>query len=173
MRIRGLLSCFVVLGLCSGCPAPPADERAPSKPAAPAPAPAKDVKRYGDAIGSGETVKLSTIMSSPGQYKDKSVIVEAEVRRACSKKGCWMEIAESADKKAAGCRVTFKDYGFFVPKDSAGAHARVQGVVTVEAIAANYVQHLEEEGASFANKKPDGTVDEVRLVASGVELSKK
>jgi hypothetical protein len=69
-------------------------------------------------------------------------------------------------------RVTFKDYGFFVPIDSAGAEARVQGVVAVETVAARYVKHLEEEGARFASKADDGTAREVRLVANGVELKK-
>ena len=81
-------------------------------------------------------------------------------------------LSESLAKDAPGCRVTFKDYGFFVPLDSAGSHARVQGTLAVEKIAAGTVQHLEEEGARFARKNPDGTADEVRLVATGVELRK-
>jgi hypothetical protein len=142
----------------------------PSASAAPA---APEVARYGAAISGGESVKLSTLLEEPQKYTDKSVIIEAEVRRACSRKGCWMELAESSDTSAPGCRVTFKDYGFFVPLDSAGAHARVQGSVAVETVAASYVKHLEEEGARFARKNADGTADEVRLVATGVELSKK
>jgi hypothetical protein len=131
------------------------------------------VQRFGAPLGAGENVKLSTILAEPAKYKDKSVLVEAEVRRACSRKGCWMELAESTDKSAPGCRVTFKDYGFFVPTDSAGAHARVHGSIAIETVAANYVKHLEEEGARFAHKNADGTADEVRMVATGVELTKK
>ena len=51
------------------------------------------------------------------------------MRKACEKKGCWMELA--ADAKGPGVRVTFKDYGFFVPLDSAGRTAKVEGVVKV------------------------------------------
>ena len=140
---------------------------------APEPAPAANVQRYGAPIGAGESVKLSQVMATPEAYKDKNVVVEGEVRRACSTKGCWMEVAESKDAKTPGCRVTFKDYGFFVPKDSAGSHARMQAVVAVETVAAETVEHLEGEGAKFANKNGDGTANEVRLVASGVELSRK
>ena len=140
---------------------------------APEPAASSNVQRYGAPIRGGDTVKLSAVMASPDGYKDKNVIVEGEVRRACSTKGCWMEVAESRDAQTPGCRVTFKDYGFFVPKDSAGSHARMQAVVAVETVAAETVEHLEGEGAKFANKNADGTANEVRLVASGVELSRR
>ena len=50
---------------------------------------------------------------------------EAKVRRACEKKGCWMELA-GAEGIGPGMRVTFKDYGFFVPKDSRGRWARAR-----------------------------------------------
>jgi hypothetical protein len=66
--------------------------------------------------------------------------------------------------------VTFKDYGFFVPLDSAGSTAKVQGTVEVKTVAATEVEHLESEGAKFAGKQPDGTAREVRMVATGVEL---
>jgi hypothetical protein len=164
-----VFACFVLGSLAVGCPATPQQEN----PKPETTAPAQAVTRYGAPIGAGESVKLTSLLSSPGAYKDKSVIVEAEVRKACTKKGCWMELAESLDKGAPGCRVTFKDYGFFVPTDSVGTHARVHGNVTTELVAASYVQHLEEEGAHFPKKNPDGTADEVRFVATGVELSKK
>ena len=81
-----------------------------------------------------------------------------------------MEMAEGADESQQGCRVTFKDYGFFVPTDSAGAKARVQGLLKVKKVEAPTVNHLEAEGAQFPNKAPDGSAQEVRLVANGVEL---
>ena len=78
-------------------------------------------------------------------------------------KGCWMQLEP-------GVRVTFKDYGFFVPLDSAGSTARVEGTVQVRVVPGPEVQHLESEGAKFASKEPDGTAREIRMVATGVEL---
>ncbi len=100
------------------------------------------------------------------------MIVEAKVRRNCTRRGCWMELADGLDPTLPGCRVTFKDYGFFVPLDSAGSTARVQGDVEVETVAAPEVAHLESEGARFPSKQADGTAREVRMVATGVELSR-
>ena len=94
----------------------------------------------------------------------KTVLVEGVVRRACSQMGCWMELAPA--EGGAGVRVTFKDYGFFVPTDSAGARARVQGRIQVAQLSVAQAEHLRSEGGSTAA----GARQEVRLVASGVEL---
>jgi hypothetical protein len=136
-------------------------------------APAARAQIYGEPLGEkGEAVTLATLLAGGEHYAGRAVTVEGLVRRACTRRGCWMELAPSADKAQAGCRVTFKNYGFFVPTDSAGAHARVQGVVDVSQVAAPVVRHLEEEGAVFPHKASDGTAAEVHILASGVELSR-
>lgn len=128
-------------------------------------------KRFGAPIQSGGPANdVGHVLASPAAFKDKSVVVEGKVRRACSRKGCWMELASSTEPSAPGCRVTFKDYGFFVPTDSAGSSARVEANVEVAKLEPRYVEHMEQEGAHFANKQPDGSAEEVRLVATGVEL---
>jgi len=107
-------------------------------------------------------------MANPEKYQGKTVGVRASVERACSAKGCWMELGADG----ASCRVTFKDYGFFVPTDSAGSRALVEGTVVVKTVEASHVAHLEGEGATFANSNADGTANEVQLVATGVQLSR-
>jgi len=94
----------------------------------------------------------------------KKVLVEGVVRRACSQMGCWMELAPA--EGGPGVRVTFKDYGFFVPTDSAGAKARVQGTIQVAQLSVAQAEHLRAEGGSMTA----GAQREVRLVATGVEL---
>jgi hypothetical protein len=81
-----------------------------------------------------------------------------------------MELADGAGPELPGCRVTFKDYGFFVPTDSAGSRARVEARVLVASLDPAIVSHMESEGAHFASKDAQGGAREVRLVASGVEL---
>ena len=83
-----------------------------------------------------------------------------------------MELAPSSEAKTQGCRVTFKDYGFFVPKDSAGATARLEGVVAIKVIPKDQIAHYESEGAHFAAKAADGSAREITIVASGVELTR-
>ncbi len=133
-------------------------------------APEPPRKSFGARLQPSELVPLGEVLKTPDTYGDRVITVEGHVRRACTKKGCWMEMAEGADESQQGCRVTFKDYGFFVPTDSAGAKARVQGLLKVKKVEAPTVNHLEAEGARFPNKAPDGSAQEVRLVANGVEL---
>ncbi len=168
MRPAFLIALSLCLIGCEKGSAPAAE-----KPAAPASAvspTSSEPQKFGEAITLGVRQELAQVLSSPQSYAGKTVLVEGHVRRACSRKGCWMELAESADPKAPGCRVTFKDYGFFVPTDSAGSSARVQANVELSTIKARQVEHLEQEGATFASKQEDGSAQEVRLVASGVEL---
>jgi hypothetical protein len=132
-----------------------------TKPAEPA------VLLRGEKLKGAEVVELARLLKSPGDFEGKTVTVEAKVRKACEKKGCWMEL--SGGEKAMGVRVTFKDYGFFVPLDSAGKTARVEGVVKVAQLDEARAKHYEAEGATVPKSK-DGKYTEVQLVASGVEL---
>jgi hypothetical protein len=165
-----------VAAACNRTPAarqPASASPTPTAPAASPPAAAADPAAphvYGAPLAADKPTKLAAVLANPDAFRDRAITVAGKVRKACTRKGCWMELAGSTDDKAPGCRVTFKDYGFFVPTDSAGSRARVQGTVVVDTLAAATVRHYEEEGAVFPGKKADGTAPEVRLVASGVEL---
>ena len=129
-------------------------------------------KTFGAPLSAGPELTLNEVLAAPERFRDRTITVEGEVRSACTRRGCWMEVAASADPKLPGCRVTFKDYGFFVPTDAAGSHAKVQGTLGVHTLAPERVAHLESEGGRFPNKRADGSVDELRLVATGVELQR-
>ena len=117
----------------------------------------------GEALPRNEpAVTVSAVLSKPED--GRMVLVEGVVRRACTQMGCWMELAPG--EGGPGMRVTFKDYGFFVPTDSAGAKARVRGTVKVAELSAAQAEHLRAEGGSMRA----GPQREVRLVATGVEL---
>ena len=169
MLARGfaLLSLFGLVA-CKTSTEPPAAKAEPAPPAATAGSPRK---AFGAPLTSGgATVSLGDVLKSPDKFADQSVLVEGQVRSACTRKGCWMELSEAQDPALPGCRVTFKDYGFFVPTDSAGSKARVEAKVESRLVKPELVAHLESEGAKFADKGADGSAHEVRLVATGVEL---
>ncbi len=141
-------------------------------PASTAPAAQGAVTKVGAPLSAGERLTVADLVAKAPEFKDKTVVVSGTVRQACSKKGCWMELAGGTDKSQPGCRVTFKDYAFFVPVDSAGSTATVQGLVSVETVSVAQVQHMESEGGQFPIKNADGTANEVRIVATGVELTR-
>ena len=123
----------------------------------------------GEKLKGATTVEMKKLLDAPSEFDGKTVMVEAKVRKACEKKGCWMELA--GEEKGPGVRVTFKDYGFFVPLDSAGSTAKVEGVVKLTELSEQKAKHYEGEGASVPKGK-DGKYREVQLVATGVELRK-
>jgi hypothetical protein len=131
---------------------------------------AGEVVKRGAAIpADAKVIPLAQVLEKPDSYTKDAVVTEGVVEAACTKMGCWMQIAPEPGK--SGVRVTFKDYGFFVPKDSKGRSARLQGVVEIRTLSKEEADHLESEGAKLAREK-DGTAREVSFVASGVELSK-
>jgi len=169
MSSRGLALLLLLVAL--GCnttkqPAPLVKAETP----APAPSAVASRKAFGAPLGTSPRARLADVLKAPDKFADQSVLVEGDVRRACTRRGCWMELSEASDPAAPGCRVTFKDYGFFVPTDSAGSKARVEARVESKRLLPELVAHMESEGAKFAEKDADGSAREVRLVASGVEL---
>src|SRR5437868_1932534 len=153
-----------------------AHDSAPAAPAAQATPKAAGVEK-GKVLARGEKLKglpavtLAELVGSPEKYQDKPVRLEGTVRRACDKKGCWMELAESADKSANGVRVLMKDHGFFVPTDSAGSRATVEGTVTVKVLPQAEVDHMKSEGGTVPTGK-DGKARAVQGEAAGVELDR-
>lgn len=121
----------------------------------------------GEKLKGAPQVTLADLLAKPELQDGKTVAVEGKVRRACTRKGCWMELA--SDEKGPGVRVTFKDYAFFVPTDSAGSSAKVEGVVKVAELSEERAKHYESEGA-LVPRGQDGKAREVQLVATGVEL---
>lgn len=156
----------------AGCPHQKGGSCGPSPQNSAQPGPRAQKQLYGSPLASSNRVELARLLAEPERFHDKTVRVSGWVRRACSKKGCWMEVSPSAkNDEAPGCRVTFKDYGFLVPTDAAGSHAQLDAVVQVTHVQPQAVAHYEAEGASFPNKATDGSALEVRLIATGVELS--
>lgn len=164
-------SLLIGSGCESGAPSAPSGSAPSGSAPSPSAASAKAsnggaVQRFGGALEPASSVPLATLLANPKAYTEQTVTTEGKVQRACSNKGCWMEIGEGPD----ACRVTFKDYAFFVPTDSAGSHAKVQGKLDTRQVEAAAVAHLEAEGARFNHKNADGSAVEVRMIASAVEL---
>ena len=133
--------------------------------------PSNSYLKRGAAIGKSDKVSLNTVLKDPSKFSGKSVVVEGVVVRSCKMEGCWAEVAENKDSKSV--RVKMKDHSFFIPLQSAGAFARVEGTVQVKTLTREMVEHMvKEDGAKFDNINADGTVTEVSFEATGIELKK-
>jgi hypothetical protein len=123
--------------------------------------------KFGAPLGDSPKVALADLVQDPAAWSGKTVRTEGTVSAVCQEKGCWMTL-KSGDQSV---RVMFKDYGFFVPKDSAGATAVMEGVFNVKTIPEATAKHYAGE---TPGGKPDaikGDQKELSLVASGVELA--
>ena len=125
------------------------------------------VKR-GAALPKGECLSLDQISADPEKYANTQVLVQGEVVSVCQAKGCWMSI--KSETSNANARVTFKDYAFFVPKDSKGMTGKMSGVVKVKLLSEGERKHLAEDGRVDVSEIPKA---ELRIVAEGLELSPK
>ena len=126
--------------------------------------------KRGAPIGNSKKVSLNAVLKDLSKYAGKTVRIEGVVVRSCKTEGCWAEVAENSDSKSV--RVKMKDHAFFIPLQSAGAKARVEGEFKVKTLTKAMVDHMiEEDGAKFDNRNADGTVTEVSFEATGIELT--
>lgn len=84
---------------------------------------------YGEKITADSAVAVDELATLMGDKSEMPVKITGEISDVCQKKGCWMEIKNA---NGAPVRVTFKDYGFFMPLDAAGKTAIMDGIAKVE-----------------------------------------
>ena len=123
--------------------------------------------KFGAPLGDSPKVALEDLVKDAASYSGKTVRTEGVVSTVCQEKGCWMTL-KSGDQSV---RVTFKDYGFFVPKDSAGMTAVLEGVFVVKTIPEKTAKHYAGETPGGKPDAVKGDQKELSLVASGVELA--
>ncbi|MES2561010.1 MAG: DUF4920 domain-containing protein [Bacteroidota bacterium] len=124
---------------------------------------------FGDKITSENAKPIAELKTLMGDKTELPIKLQASVDAVCQKKGCWMDL-KSAEGETM--RVTFKDYGFFVPKDAAGKEAIIEGVAKIEETSvADLKEYAKDAGKSKAEietiKEPKR---ELVFEASGVIL---
>ncbi len=109
-------------------------------------------------------VPLQDIAVNGDRYTDKAVRVETRVSKVCKKKGCFF-IAQQGDSVV---RVTFKDYGFFVPTDITGKQVMLVGEVVADELTPEKAKHLAEDLGVPEESIEPGT--EYTIVATSVRV---
>ncbi|MBV9217169.1 MAG: DUF4920 domain-containing protein [Acidobacteria bacterium] len=128
--------------------------------------------KSGAPIGDSKKVSISKALKEPSKFADKIVRIEGVVVRSCKMEGCWAEVADKKDSPSV--RVKMKGHNFFIPLQSAGAFARVEGKFLVKTLSKVEVDHMiGEDGAKFDKRNVDGSVTEVSFEATGIELKRR
>ena len=128
-----------------------------------------DLKYYGEKINPKNTVTLSGLIN---HAKEKSLAkVNATILSSCPKKGCWMQVQIETDT----ILVTFKDYGFFVPKKGLeNKKVVLEGYVKQDTISVKMLRHYAEDAGKSIEEIASITEPamEFAFEANGVLLKK-
>ncbi|MGB0916673.1 MAG: DUF4920 domain-containing protein [Flavobacteriales bacterium] len=97
---------------------------------------------YGEEFEMTEAISASDIAGLMSDSSSNEFVIKGEIEECCQKKGCWMKVA-TADGESM--RVSFKDYGFFVPLDAAGSTMTMKGIAVYDTISVDFLKHLAED----------------------------
>lgn len=122
---------------------------------------------HGKKISEKGAIPAAQLASNLGNKTEAKTKVEGTVESVCQMKGCWMKL-KTADGQTM--RVTFKDYGFFVPKDISGKTVVVEGVAKQTTTPVSELRHYAEDAGKSKEEIAKITEPEkaITFVADGV-----
>jgi hypothetical protein len=127
---------------------------------------------YGDVVKEKDVVTTAMLLQSvesSGTFIGK---VSGQIKEVCTSKGCWfaMELPNGASM-----RVTFKDYGFFVPTNSQGFPITIEGIATMTETDVKTLRHYAEDQGKSKEEVEAITAPkkEITFEASGALIKAK
>lgn len=125
---------------------------------------------FGAKLTLKKATRLSKAISSYKSYQGKKILIHGEIVQVCKKKGCWMVVKAGEED----VRITFKDYGFFVPQAVLGKQARIEGHLFQKTLSIEDQKHyLLDEGKKQEAKKIMAPKKVYSFVATGVVVNRK
>jgi len=120
---------------------------------------------FGSALPGSETpLSLSELMDNEQKYLDQEVLLETRIAKVCQKKGCFF----IAQEGASSARVSFKDYGFFIPTDSGGKDVVLLGTFSRKNVSKEQAEHYVADLGETATSTPERF--EYSIVATAVKI---
>ena len=127
---------------------------------------------YGDVVKESDVVSTAILVQkveAAGTFTGK---VSGKINEVCTNKGCWfaMELPNGSSM-----RVTFKDYGFFIPTNSQGFPITIEGVATLSETDVETLRHYAEDQGKSKEEVAAITLPkkEITFEASGVLIKAK
>ena len=115
---------------------------------------------------SGDPIGLDELLGNSEQYLGQEVLVSTRIAKVCQKKGCFFVAQEGA----MSARITFKDYGFFIPTDSGGKQVTLVGTLSRKAVSAEQAEHYAKDLGETPTA--DAPAFEYAIVASAVKIQR-
>ena len=101
---------------------------------------------YGAEITADDVTSMDMFIADAGKLGNEDVMenvkIQANINSCCQKKGCWMMVDLGNGEEM---RVTFKDYGFFVPLNSEGSEVIMRGKAFMQETSVDDLKHYAED----------------------------
>ncbi len=97
---------------------------------------------FGDTITVKDAQPIEAAIKQMASNAKMQTKIEGIVNEVCMVKGCWMTLNVNDTQMI---RVTFKDYGFFMPKDIAGKTVICQGELYNDTTSVDMLKHYAED----------------------------
>lgn len=127
----------------------------------------EDYEEFGAPVVSAESaMPLGELVGAGEEYLGREITLTTRIAKVCRKKGCFF-IARDGNTVA---RITFRDYGFFIPTDSAGKKVLLNGTFERRDITEAQAKHYRKD----LGEAPDGAAggSEYHIVATAVRIPK-
>lgn len=125
---------------------------------------------FGSAFDDAITaVNLKNLITDSDKFDGDTISTEGTIKQVCKKKGCFFILVNEAATEQA--RISFKDYSFFIPTNTAGSRVKLNGTFDVKTITEEDAKHYAED----AGEDPDainGPQKEYSLTATSVMIYK-
>ncbi|MEM6999945.1 MAG: DUF4920 domain-containing protein [Pseudomonadota bacterium] len=109
------------------------------------------------------SVALADVLATAADHVGKTVLVDARIGKVCQKKGCFF-IAQDGSTSA---RVSFKDYGFFVPTNVSGRQVTLAAELVQVDLSPAQAQHFQQDAGGDADIRAGVSYE---LVATAVRI---
>jgi len=111
----------------------------------------------------GEALSLEALLDNAREHLHQKVTVTTRVAQVCQKKGCFF----IAQQGAHSARVSFKDYGFFVPSNISGRTVTLVGELFEREVSPQQAQHFSEDAGKSGMIQPG---KQLEIVATSVRV---
>ena len=119
---------------------------------------------YGAQIGGENPISGKDMVAMLEDNDSVYVTLKSKIVSNCQKSGCWMDLDLGNDEVV---KVTFKDYAFFIPLDSKGKTATIEGVAKRE-IPVDLLKHYAEDEGQSEEEIAAITQDEIAYTFEAV-----
>ncbi len=102
----------------------------------------ENLAHFGELITPDGAEDVNSLLASVNNEEELNAKVSGTIVEVCQSKGCWMTLQLDNGETM---RVTFKDYGFFVPKDAAGKTVIMDGIAKVDVTDVETLRHYAED----------------------------